>query len=298
VPSRRGLRFCPCASNASKRAFLFFIICFFLFCTFLRFFLSVDVAVAAAAAAVYHGRFFAGAFGGIERRATFRAYLLLILALRFKLQGTRAHQYKWRPIGVCVWLSAAATATAAAAAATAAAQKTRNSFKNANVHQRGSPKMAEFVVVSLFCQIVLLNFLENFCIVLQQDPPSSSFHSFSSFFFVCSLLEGDVRGSASSTTKDDNELFCIVFAAVQLGFRCGHCQKWGLFRLRFQHCIIHEKIRVKSQRPGLISLAISIKSRHSKGTQPNKISETMDGSRRKILLHFLTEFALIEMMKW
>jgi len=110
--------------------------------------------------------FFEGVSGGI------RAYLLLILALRFKLQGTRAHQYKQRP--ACVWLSAAATATATAAAATAAAaaataaaaQKTRNSFKNANVHQRGSPKMAEFVVVSLFCQIVLLNFLENFCIVL------------------------------------------------------------------------------------------------------------------------------------
>jgi len=130
--------------------------------------LSVVVVVDVAAAAVYHGRLFSkGVSGGI------RAYLLLILALRFKLQGTRAHQYKQRP--ACVWLSAAATATAAAAAATAAAaaaataaaaQKTRNSFKNANVHQRGSPKMAEFVVVSLFCQIVLLNFLENFCIVL------------------------------------------------------------------------------------------------------------------------------------
>jgi len=42
--------------------------------------------------------FFEGVSGGI------RAYLLLILALRFKLQGTRAHQYKQRP--ACVWLSA------------------------------------------------------------------------------------------------------------------------------------------------------------------------------------------------
>lgn len=149
--------------------------------------------------------------------------------------------------------------------------------------------------VKLFCWIFLRTFALYCSKILL---PLHSTLSFSSFFFVCSLLEGDVRGSASSTTKDDNELFCIVFAAVQLGFRCGHCQKWGLFRLRFQHCIIREKIRVKSQRPGLISLAISIKSRHSKGTQPNKISETMDGSRRKILLHFLTEFALIEMMKW
>lgn len=108
---------------------------------------------------------------------------------------------------------ATATATAAEAEAAAAveAQKTRNSFKNANVHQRGSPKMAEFVVVSLFCQIVLLNFLENFCIVLHYIAPLLLF-----FFFFCfgrrfsSRCQNEMSEEVVAWRRQWTVLFCFV----------------------------------------------------------------------------------------
>lgn len=111
----------------------------------------------------------------------------------------------------------AEAAEAAEAAAAVEAQKTRNSFKNANVHQRGSPKMAEFVVVSLFCQIVLLNFLENFCIVLHYIAPLLLFFSFSSALAAASPLVARTRCPRKWSHEDDNELFCFVlFSSVWL----------------------------------------------------------------------------------
>lgn len=115
----------------------------------------------------------------------------------------------------------AAEATAAAAAAVEA-QKTRNSFKNANVHQRGSPKMAEFVVVSLFCQIVLLNFLENFCIVWHYIAPLLLFFFSIYFYFFCSFDLGFLLSRCQNEMSEEvvawrRRQWTVLFCFLRFG---------------------------------------------------------------------------------
>lgn len=75
--------------------------------------------------------------------------------------------------------------------------------------------MAEFVVVSLFCQIVLLNFLENFCIVLHYIAPLLLF-----FFFFCfgsaSSLDARTRCPRKWSLKTTMNYF-VLFCSVRFG---------------------------------------------------------------------------------